>query len=202
MIGIYKITSPTGRIYIGQSVDIYYRWNDYKTKEAKSQVRLNRSFKKHGVENHLFEVVEECKVNLLSDRERHWQEFYNVINGGLNCRLVTTKDKTGHFSKESIAKMSESAKKKIITPEHRRKLKENNTRPMLGKKHTQESLALMSKNRKGKASRLGAVLSDESKLKMSLKATGRKASEETKLKMSITRQAIALKNKLEKTKSV
>ena len=31
MTGIYKITSPTGRIYIGQSVDIYYRWNDYKT---------------------------------------------------------------------------------------------------------------------------------------------------------------------------
>lgn len=137
MIGIYKITSPTGRIYIGQSVDIYYRWTDYKTKDAKSQVRLNRSFKKYGVENHAFEVVEECDVNLLSDRERYWQDYYNVINGGLNCRLTTTKDKTGYFSTESKLKMSLSGKAKVLTEEHKIKISKNNTRPMLGKKHTQ-----------------------------------------------------------------
>lgn len=198
MIGIYKITSPKNRVYIGQSVDIYYRWNDYKNKDSKSQVRLNRSFKKYGVENHAFEVVEECLVDFLSDRERFWQDKYNVTNGGLNCRLTTTKDKSGYFSDESKLKMSESAKKKIITKEHRQKLTDSNSRPMLGKKHTKESIELMSKNRKGKPSRLGAVLSEESKLKMSLSAKGRKASEETKLKMSITRKAIALANKLNK----
>lgn len=27
MVGVYKITNPSGKIYIGQSVDIYNRWN-------------------------------------------------------------------------------------------------------------------------------------------------------------------------------
>jgi len=198
MIGIYKITSPTNRVYIGQSVDINYRWNDYKNKDSKSQVRLNRSFKKYGVENHSFEVVEECLVELLSDRERFWQDKYNVTNGGLNCRLTTTKDKSGYFSEESKFKMSESAKKKIITKEHRQKLTDSNSRSMLGRKHTKESIELMSRNRKGTASRLGCTLSQETKDKIALKAIGRKASEETKLKMSITRKAIALANKLNK----
>lgn len=31
MIGIYKITSPSNRIYIGQSIDIEARWKSYKT---------------------------------------------------------------------------------------------------------------------------------------------------------------------------
>lgn len=202
MIGIYKITSPTGRKYIGQSVDIYYRWNDYKTKDSKSQVRLNRSFKKYGVENHKFEVVEECGVNFLSDRERYWQDHYNVINGGLNCRLTTTNDKTGYFSEESKQKMSLSGKAKVMTEEHKLKISKNNTRPMLGKSHSKESIELMKKNRKGKSTRSGYTQSEETRNKIALKATGRKASEETKLKMSITRQAIALRNKLEKNKSV
>jgi len=28
--GIYKITSPTKRIYIGQSKDVFLRWKEYK----------------------------------------------------------------------------------------------------------------------------------------------------------------------------
>ena len=202
MIGIYKITSPTGRIYIGQSVDIDYRWNDSRNKNCKSQPRLSRSFLKHGIDNHKFEAIEECSIESLNEKERYYQDLYKCIYDGLNCRLTASDGKSGRMSKESRLKMSEAGKRKVMTAEHKEKIKKGNVRPMLGKKHTQESLALMSKNRKGKASRLGAVLSDESKLKMSLKATGRKASEETKLKMSITRQAIALKNKLEKSKLI
>ena len=58
MTGIYKITSPTGRVYIGQSVDIEQRFKDYNRRPATRQVRLNKSFIKHGIENHLFEVIE------------------------------------------------------------------------------------------------------------------------------------------------
>jgi predicted GIY-YIG superfamily endonuclease len=32
MIGIYKITSPSGKVYIGQSWDIYDRWKKHKQK--------------------------------------------------------------------------------------------------------------------------------------------------------------------------
>lgn len=188
MIGIYVITNPIGRKYVGQSVNIEYRWKSYKTKECKSQIKLNRSFIKYGVDNHLFEVIEECNVGVLNEKERHYQEINDCVNNGLNCRFTTTKDKTGYFSDESKLKMSISGKAKIMTEEHRYSLKNSNLRPMLGRKHTKESLALMSQNRKGTASRKGCILSEETKNKIASKAIGRKASDETKLKMSITRK--------------
>ena len=49
MIGIYKITSPTNKIYIGQSTNIENRWNDYyKMIRCKRQTRLYNSLKKYG----------------------------------------------------------------------------------------------------------------------------------------------------------
>lgn len=90
--GIYKITSPTGNIYIGQSVNIKYRWRQYRKlyNNIKNQRILYRSFVKYGVDNHTFEVIEECDANLLNDREYYWQEHYNVLgNKGLNCVLVS-----------------------------------------------------------------------------------------------------------------
>ena len=71
MTGIYKITSPKNRVYIGQSVNIKSRWSRYKKRLPKSQIKLNRSFLKYGVENHLFEVVEECLVSELNEKERY-----------------------------------------------------------------------------------------------------------------------------------
>jgi len=62
--GIYKITSPSGRVYIGQSVDILHRFKTYVKMYVKNekQVKLFRSFTKHGVENHTFEIIEECEM--------------------------------------------------------------------------------------------------------------------------------------------
>ena len=190
MIGIYKITSPTGRIYIGQSVDIDYRWNDYRNKNCKSQPRLSRSFLKHGIDNHKFEVIEECSIESLNEKERYYQDLYKCIYDGLNCRLTASDGKSGRMSKESRLKMSEAGKRKVMTAEHKEKIKKGNVRPMLGKKHTAESLALMSENRKKCPIRKGYSLSQETKDKIALKATGRKASEETKAKMSLQRKGV------------
>lgn len=103
--GIYKITSPSGKIYIGQSINIEKRFKQYKTKHLGKQIRLSHSILKYGIENHVFEIFEECEVNLLNERERYWQEYYNVIGkNGLNCILVSTKDKKAIPSIESIEK--------------------------------------------------------------------------------------------------
>ena len=48
MIGIYKITSPTGRIYIGQSIDIEKRIIKYQNIKCKSQRLLYNSLFKYG----------------------------------------------------------------------------------------------------------------------------------------------------------
>ena len=54
MIGIYKITSPTNKIYIGQSIDIENRFTKYKSLDCKNQVRLYNSLKKYGFDKHKF----------------------------------------------------------------------------------------------------------------------------------------------------
>jgi group I intron endonuclease len=105
MIGIYKITSPSKKVYIGQSVNIKRRFLDYKKSLKKQQIKLFNSIKKYGYENHTFEVIEECNIELLNERERYWQDFYNCVENGLNCRLTKTNDKSGILSKETIEKL-------------------------------------------------------------------------------------------------
>jgi len=109
--GIYKITSPSNKIYIGQSININKRFNDYKKVNCKTQIKLYRSFKKYNIENHIFEIIEECLESELNTRERYYQDYYNVIGkNGLNCRLTKSNDKSGKFSIESRLKMSKLMK--------------------------------------------------------------------------------------------
>jgi group I intron endonuclease len=121
MIGIYKITSPSRKVYIGQSVDIDKRRNQYaRMHNCKHQVKLLRSLTKYGFSEHLFEGIEECTIEQLNVRERHWQDFYDVIGErGLNCKLTNTEDKSGLYSQEAKDSISKSLKELYKTPEGR-----------------------------------------------------------------------------------
>ena len=154
--GIYKITSPTDRVYIGQSMDIKRRFTSYKTlNKSKRQVKLYNSFVKYGVDKHIFEIIEECLVDFLNERERYWQEHYNVLESskGLNLCLTSTKDKKHLHSEETRNKISESNKGekcfwygKTFTEETKSKMRESKK----GYKHTQDSLDKMSLSQKGR----------------------------------------------------
>lgn len=170
MIGIYKITSPTGRVYVGQSVNIENRWTHYKLLDCEDQPKLFSSFKKYGVENHNFEVKERCELDELNKRERYWQEFYNVIEEGLNCKLVRTKDKSGYLSKETRLKISRANKGKESS--------------MKDKTHSEETKNKMSKSAKSRTQNLFGFFgkhSEESKRKMSESKKGRPAKNRRKI---------------------
>lgn len=123
MIGIYKITSPSKKIYIGQSIDIDKRFLYYKQLKCKYQTRLYNSFKKHGVDKHKFEIIVKCEPFELNDKERYYQDLYSVTNkDGLNCRLTESLDRTGEFSTETKLKMSLSGIGKSVSPETRLKI--------------------------------------------------------------------------------
>jgi group I intron endonuclease len=109
MIGIYKITSPNDLVYIGQSINILKRFNQYKN-PSKSQKLLHASIKKYGYDNHLFEVLEICNIIELNKKERYWQDFYGVLNNGLNCVLTKTNEKSGYLSNETKLLISNSKK--------------------------------------------------------------------------------------------
>ena len=117
MVGIYKITSPTNKIYIGQAKNIDNRWErNYYTLNCKRQVKLYNSLKKYGPSNHIFEKLEECSEELLNEREIYWGILFNVLGeNGLNLKLGNSR---GSLSKETKHKISKSLLGKKKTEEH------------------------------------------------------------------------------------
>lgn len=190
--GIYKITSPTGRIYIGQSRDIKKRWRGYLRKDCKYQIKLNHSFEKYGVEAHIFEIVEECEFEMLNIRERYWQEIFDCLENGLNCLLTKTEDKPSVCAKETRERMSRANSGRKTSEETKLKISRANS----GKKHSEESRVKMSEatkgeknpnfGKKGKGTPMfGKKHSEETKLKISRSGLGKKTSDETRLKISL-----------------
>ena len=108
--GIYTITSPSGRVYVGQSVNIERRFGEYRrsSSSVRKQRRLAASFAKYGVDAHVFCIVQACAEESLRATERHFQEILQACGPkGLNCRLVGAADKVGRLSAESRQRMSE-----------------------------------------------------------------------------------------------
>ena len=110
MVGIYKITNPKNAIYIGQSIDIEFRFNSYKKLRCENQTKLYHSLKKYGFENHKFEIITECDIDQLNNLERYYQDLYNVLDNkfGLNCKLTASNDRSGRHSEETKSKISKS----------------------------------------------------------------------------------------------
>ncbi len=102
MVCVYKITSPTKKVYVGSTKNLTRRWRSYKSLKCASQKKLYKSLLKHGVDNHQFEIITECDINELLTLETHWGLFYNVLDkqAGLNLRLPKDGDIYGGFSKE------------------------------------------------------------------------------------------------------
>lgn len=78
--GIYKITSPTGRVYIGQSVNIRKRWQAYRRLDCIKQKKLHASLNKHGWRKHQFEIITECDKGNLDEMEIFFINAYNSYN--------------------------------------------------------------------------------------------------------------------------
>jgi group I intron endonuclease len=116
-IGIYKWTSPTGKIYVGQSSNLKQRLEWYKGDglNKSNMPKLKRSFQKHGIENHKFEIIEYCSLNQLNEKEIYWGNYYNTLEKGLNCKLG---EQNCIFSKKTKEKMSKAKLGKPLSLKH------------------------------------------------------------------------------------
>lgn len=124
MVGIYKITSPSGRIYIGQSININDRWKYYKRiSKFNMGPKLYNSLSKYGSENHLYEVIEECNIEQLNEQEIHWKQHYIDKFGWGNMLFCEVYDRgVGPRSEETKQKISSTNKGKKFNKEHKDKL--------------------------------------------------------------------------------
>jgi group I intron endonuclease len=184
--GIYKITSPTGRVYIGQSINIIRRWNEYKKLHGcGSKTRLYRSLKKYGHNKHKFEILCQCENRELNDKEIYYIDLYQCFNsesgmnlhsGGNNHTIsdeTREKLKISHLGQKAWnkgiprtdeEKLAHSIKMKGRTASKETKLKMGIARR--GKKHTDETKKILSEAKMGNKVWLGRHHTEESKLKM------------------------------------
>lgn len=90
MCGIYKITNLiNGQCYIGQAVNIKKRWQDERTRAfnpnaIEYEYTRSKAFRKYGLENFSFEIIEECLKEQLDEREIYWIAYYDSYYHGYN----------------------------------------------------------------------------------------------------------------------
>lgn len=124
--GIYKITNPEGKIYIGLSKNIKRRWNDYRCNTSmKGDSLLKDSLKTWRYDNHIFEIreliqydttlTEKENSKILRERERYWINFYESDKKGLNQNRGGCGP--GNQSEEAKTKISQALKNKPKPPE-------------------------------------------------------------------------------------
>ena len=86
--GIYKITCLLdNKIYIGQARDISDRWKTHIKCGLGIDTPSNKLYTamlKEGVENFIFEVIEEFSVNDLNKKEKYWIDYYQSNIYGYN----------------------------------------------------------------------------------------------------------------------
>lgn len=112
MIGIYKITNKeTGKSYIGQSNDITRRFKEHQTVGEKSRILVDIAIKKYGKESFLYEILEECNIEELNQKEKYWIQYFNTVENGYNCNPGGDQQSIGEFN--GRAKLTEEDVKNI-----------------------------------------------------------------------------------------
>lgn len=89
--GIYKITNIENQMcYVGQAVNIADRWKQHIKRgigaEAPTRNKLYPAMLEVGVENFIFEIVEECDKSKLNEREDYWQEYFHAKDFGYSIK--------------------------------------------------------------------------------------------------------------------
>jgi group I intron endonuclease len=148
--GIYKIINPKGKVYIGQSVNINRRKNSYKNFKIKEQPRIYNSLKKYGWENHIFNIIEECPIEQLNERETYWKQYYlNQFGDDWNMVLFCNLHDSGGgpLSKETRNKIGNANRGRKYTQESC----DNISKRLKGRIYSKETLDKMSQPRSKEA---------------------------------------------------
>ena len=159
MIGtIYKLTSPSGKNYIGQTTNLKDRKRCfYNPNKYYSGHKLDNAVKKYGIENFKYEIViqivESDKFKLrkkLDELEIYYIERYDSYNNGYNMTLGGSGSKGCFQTEESRKKISDKAKGRKgsmtgrhLTEEQRKKVSDfaktrtGDKNPFFGKSHSE-----------------------------------------------------------------
>lgn len=213
MKGIYSITNPSGSIYIGQSKNIERRFGNHKNQNYNSNCYLlARSFKKYGIENHVFKVLHELPEDVADSVLNEYETFCIGQYKEAGVRLLNVKMTANNHNEETKAKISAKLKGVKKSAEHIEKHRKAITGRPSPKKGTKLSEETKGKIREARAKQTNVVgppighipwnkgvsypnlknrgkrISEEQKKQISASLTGRKLSAETIAKRTETRR--------------
>jgi group I intron endonuclease len=190
MIGIYKITSPTGKVYIGQSWNVFERWKDHKgTGERRFENRvLVSSIRKYGYDNHSFEILysfqnlNRKRQDILDEYEKFYIAIYrlmgiplmNMTDGGQGKRGYKVSDET----RQKLSQQSTGKKRQPLSAETKLKISiahKGKSKPS----PTAETIAKRSAKLKGR------IISEDHRKKISIAKLGKEFSETHKKNLSL-----------------
>lgn len=110
--GVYKIISPSGKIYIGATIDLIRRKNEYKNLRCKRQPKLYYSLSKYGWNNHTWEE-EKFTYDILNEIEVRYKKQVITSLGWEKALFCKIHDNGGGpFSEDIREKMSQAGKGK------------------------------------------------------------------------------------------
>lgn len=156
--GIYIITNlVNNNCYIGKTNNFKRRFIEHKNINHESNPSLKLAYKKYGLENFKFDILEECHIEKLNEREIFWisklKPKYNRTAGGDGISGCSRSDETKNIlrirGKSFWETLSEEQKNKIITqnltgPRKGHKLLEKTKEKLrvanLGKKQSKETI--------------------------------------------------------------
>jgi len=126
-IGIYVITSPVNKLYIGQSWNISRREEIYQNNQCKHQPKILASLNKYGWPAHKFEVVlylEEKTNQAIMD---YWEQFFMDFYRAQDYELLNIKEggRGGRHSEDTKFKIGQAGKGRKHSEEVKQKIKES-----------------------------------------------------------------------------
>ena len=203
---IYRITSPSGRVYIGLTSNMDKRMSVYRCNFSKRQAAIYQSIKKYGFPAHNLKVIDtfSSDVGYANGKEMFWIKTYmsnknkypdqNGLNlndgGGTNIGFKPSAESIEKGRQKKIGrKASEETKEKMrkimtgrkmnfthLTPEFRKMVSERNT----GYRHTDESKRKIAAASKGNKFAVGYKMTPEQIEHRSSLIRGTRRSDEAK----------------------
>lgn len=221
--GIYKIINTiTGKVYVGSSKDMDKRWIQHKnhlSKDKHHSKKLQNSVNKHGLDNFIFEVVEECSKDILIEREQYWIDLLGSYKTGYNCNtkagitLGMLGKKHSEDTKSKMRKkrgpMSDNTKKKLSKllsgRKHSKEVRDKMRKTRINFKHSEETkekmrlIAIKNKNLVNNKNMATHGHSEETKEKISKSKLGKRLTKKRKSPKPFTeehRKKLSEKTKL------
>ena len=146
---VYKYTSPSGKVYIGQTCRERGRRNDFNENGEYGGSRIDNARKKYGPQNFKYEVLfritsdnKDLIKTELNEKEQYFIKEYrsNEYKFGYNMNDGGAGNVAFAMSEEARHKISQSTRKWLMEKGH----------PLKGIGHTKESIEKMRKNTKKK----------------------------------------------------